>query len=59
MQLVPFWSLFICLCIEVFADDPCRFEGPKGIIDLTSLGRIDGKPAFFDLIPTTGSNYGI
>ncbi len=39
------------------ADDPCRFVHPKGIIDLTSLGRIDGKAAYPDEVPPTGSNY--
>jgi len=32
-----------------FAADPCRFEYPgKGVIDLTSLGRTDGKAAYAD-----------
>ncbi|CAF2573694.1 unnamed protein product [Rotaria sp. Silwood2] len=49
---------FAVLSSLVIADDPCRFQDPKnGVIDLTSLGRTDGKAAYADKIPPTGSNY--
>jgi hypothetical protein len=37
--------------------DSCRFSHTKGVIDLTSLGRRDGRPQYADQIPPTGSNY--
>lgn len=44
----------------VFAVDPCRYEIPgKGVIDLSSVGRDDGKPAFENLAPLVQSNYSI
>jgi hypothetical protein len=43
--------------LGITADDPCRFETSKGVIDLTSLARDDGKPAYADKIPQTGSGY--
>ena len=44
----------------IFADDPCRFEYPgKGVIDLTILGRTDGKPTYDDRTTSTGDGYGI
>jgi hypothetical protein len=37
---------------------PCRFEDPeKGVIDLTTLGRTDGNPAYTDRTPQQSSNY--
>jgi hypothetical protein len=36
----------------------CRFEDPeKGVIDLTILGRTDGKPAYADRTSQQSSNY--
>ncbi|CAF1391224.1 unnamed protein product [Adineta steineri] len=55
--LKSFISLLIALSTLIVADDPCRFEHSKGIIDLTSLGRTDGKPAYPDQTPSVGSNY--
>jgi len=53
-----FIIVFGVLSSLVIADDPCRFVHPsKGIIDLTSLARNDGKAAYPDVIPTVGSNY--
>jgi hypothetical protein len=55
------WLVFtICMLnivIDVHADDPCRLEHAKGVIDLTSLGRSDGSPAFPDVFPSVGSNF--
>jgi hypothetical protein len=42
----------------IIADDPCRFiSRSKGTINLTSLGRSDGKAAYADTIPATGLGY--
>ncbi|UJR11013.1 hypothetical protein I4U23_015197 [Adineta vaga] len=34
-----------------------EFRNSKGIIDLTSLSGLDGKPAYPDVSPAAGSNY--
>ncbi|CAF1383205.1 unnamed protein product [Adineta ricciae] len=47
----------IILSAGVIADDACRFESSQGVIDLTSLGRNDGKPAYPDVTPSVASNY--
>ena len=54
-----FTVIFITLLFSAaFAVDPCRFEYPgRGVIDLTTLGRTDGKPAYADRLPTTASSY--
>lgn len=39
--------------------DPCRYESEKGIIDLTSVGRIDGTAAYVEKIPLTEHKYSI
>ena len=39
------------------ADDACRYETSKGVIDLTSVGKTDGTAAFPDATPSIGSNY--
>ena len=50
--------VFGILSSSITADNPCRFQdASKGVIDLTSLGRTDGKAAYLNVIPTTGSNY--
>jgi hypothetical protein len=50
--------VFGILSSPITADNPCRFQdASKGVIDLTSLGRTDGKAAYPDVIPTRGSNY--
>ncbi|CAF3746251.1 unnamed protein product [Rotaria sordida] len=58
MSWLTIFTSFVVLSSLITADDPCRYEHPtKGVIDLTSLGRTDGKPAYPDKIPSTGSNY--
>ncbi|CAF3734598.1 unnamed protein product [Adineta steineri] len=57
-----FWLTIITissalLTSSVIADDPCRFETTKGIIDLTSVGRTDGKPAYADKTPPASTDY--
>jgi hypothetical protein len=56
---ITFFTIaFILSLSAIFAADPCRFEYPeKGVIDLTSLGRTDGKPTYADRLPTTASAY--
>jgi hypothetical protein len=52
--------IFTILSSLVVADDPCRFEVKgKGVIDITSLGRKDGKAAFPDETPSITANYGV
>jgi hypothetical protein len=43
--------------LTITADDPCRFETSKGVIDLSSLARDDGRAAFADEIPQSGNDY--
>ncbi len=45
------------LLSSISADDPCIFNDVKGTIDLTSLGRTDGKAAYADRVPPTATNY--
>ena len=46
--------LLSTLCVS----DPCRFEHPgKGVIDITTLGRTDGKAAYADKVPSAETNY--
>lgn len=52
----------ICMLNIVFdirADNSCRLEHTKGVIDLTSLGRSDGSAAFPDIFPPDGSNFSL
>jgi hypothetical protein len=57
------WLIIFAIIIAVLsslsiADDPCRFEDPsKGVIDLTSLARTDGKAAYPDVKPPVESYY--
>ncbi|CAF1285472.1 unnamed protein product [Adineta steineri] len=57
-----FWLTIITincalLTSSVIADDPCRYETTKGVIDLTSVGRTDGKPAYADKTPPASADY--
>ncbi len=55
-----FTVVFTLSFAAIFADDPCRFEYPgKGVIDLTTLGRRDGKATYADRISSTGDGYSI
>ena len=56
--------LFFMMCMlnivfDAHADDSCRLEHSKGVIDLTSLGRSDGSAAFPDIFPPDGSNFSL
>ena len=62
MMMMIWTTIFIVVCTLLFStvhtSDPCRFEYPgKGVIDITSLGRTDGKAAYADRVPSTGTNY--
>ncbi|UJR08149.1 hypothetical protein I4U23_012425 [Adineta vaga] len=47
----------VILSSFIHADDPCRFDHTKGTIDLTTVGRTDGKAAYPDQIPPTSRDY--
>jgi hypothetical protein len=52
--------IFAVLSSLIIADDPCRFEQKgKGVIDISTLARTDGKAAFPDETPSIVSNYGM
>jgi hypothetical protein len=56
-SLTIFTVIFAISCSVIIADDPCRFEVPgKGVIDLSTLGLIDGRAAYPDKLPS-GSTY--
>ncbi|CAF3633940.1 unnamed protein product [Rotaria sp. Silwood1] len=58
MSWLTIFTCFAFLSSLIIANDPCRFESStKGVIDLTSLGRTDGKAAYPDKLPSTGSGY--
>ncbi|CAF5118960.1 unnamed protein product, partial [Rotaria sp. Silwood1] len=57
MSWLTIFTCFAFLSSLIIANDPCRFESTKGVIDLTSLGRTDGKAAYPDKLPPTGSGY--
>jgi hypothetical protein len=50
--------IFAILSPLIIADDPCRLVSKeKGVIDISSLSHANGKAAFPDMVPPTGSNY--
>jgi len=50
--------LLLLLIVEwVRSDDPCLYVSKYGIIDLTKIGRSDGRPYFQNVVPTSGSSY--
>jgi hypothetical protein len=55
--LTIFLVVFAISSSFIIADDPCRFESTKGVIDLTSLGRTNGTAAYPDVIPSAATNY--
>jgi hypothetical protein len=39
--------------------DPCIYDSdPKGIINITSLGRVDGTPMWKNIHPNTSDDHG-
>lgn len=51
------WMIIVAMHL-VRSDDPCLYVSKYGIIDLTTVGRTDGRAAFLNVIPPSGSNYG-
>jgi hypothetical protein len=51
-RLTIFTVSFAVLVLSINADDSCLFETSKGVIDLTSLGRTDGKAVYPDIVPS-------
>lgn len=47
---------FLAILSLNYADNPCRFEHSKGVIDLTSIASTTG-PRFKDVSPGPSSNY--
>ncbi|CAF1007924.1 unnamed protein product [Adineta ricciae] len=52
-----FFFNLVFISSVIRADDPCRFDHAKGTIDLTSVGRTDGKAAYPDKTPPTSADY--
>ncbi|CAF3417866.1 unnamed protein product [Rotaria socialis] len=48
---------FAILSLLIIADDPCRYQTEKGVIDISSLARTDDKAKYPDKAPATGSGY--
>ena len=57
IRITIFTAIFAVLCSSILADDPCRYVTDKGVIDLTSVGRTDGQPAYMNQPPPTSSGY--
>ncbi len=56
--LTIFTISFAVLSSLIIADDPCVFiDDVKGTIDLSSLGRTDGKATYADRQPPTPTGY--
>lgn len=58
--LSKYWCLVAIILISTSysnADDPCRYTGTKGVIDLSSIGNNDGTAKFSDISPGVTSNY--
>jgi hypothetical protein len=56
-RLTIFTTSFAVLLSLIIADDPCVFNDVKGTIDLSSLGRTDGKATYADREPPTPTGY--
>ncbi|CAF1261775.1 unnamed protein product [Rotaria sordida] len=58
MSWLTIFTSFVVLSSLIIADDPCRYVHPtKGVMDLTSLGRTDGQPAYPDKLSPIESGY--
>lgn len=56
LRILPFALVTLHLLL-IRADNPCRFDNSKGVIDLSTVGRSDGKAAFPDKTPPTSPDY--
>ena len=50
-------TILLILSSVIIAENSCRFETDRGVIDLTSIGRDAGQAAFTDMMPSVGSQY--
>ena len=51
-------SFILALLIQlILAEDPCRYQTSKGVIDLTSVGHNDGTAVYQDQSSIFTSNY--
>ena len=51
---------FLQLSNRLNAVDPCIYDlNAKGIIDLTSIGHVDGTPVWKNILPDKSDNHGI
>ncbi|CAM4883261.1 unnamed protein product [Rotaria socialis] len=57
MSWFKIFTIFIAFSSVTIADDPCRYQTEKGVIDLSSLARTDDKAKYPDKLPATGSGY--
>ncbi len=57
MILLTIFTVVFAILPSLINGDACRFQHTKGVIDLTSLGRTDGRPQYPDQLPPSGSNY--
>ncbi|CAF1623616.1 unnamed protein product [Rotaria magnacalcarata] len=57
MSWFKIFTIFIAFSSVTIADDPCRYQTDKGVIDLSSLARTDNKPQYPDKVPAAGSGY--
>ncbi|CAF5012960.1 unnamed protein product [Rotaria socialis] len=48
---------FAILSLLIIADDSCRYQTDKGVIDISSLARTDDKAKYLDKVPATASGY--
>jgi len=51
-QVTKFVFYLAYFCLVISADDSCRFEHSRGVIDLTSVGKKDNTPVFSNIIPS-------
>ena len=52
------FSLFLSLPYRLQSIDPCVYDlNPKGTIDLTSVGHVDGTPAWKNIAPEKSDNH--
>lgn len=58
-QLTKFVICLVYLCSVVLADNPCRYETPHGVIDLTSIGKADNTPIFQNIPTREASDYSL
>jgi len=58
-QLTKFVISLAYLCLIRSAENPCRLEYSRGVIDLTSLANTDFTPFFKDIPSALPSGYSL